>query len=46
MLVIDETCHMGFLSNTVEGKEHDKSLADLAGDTLPRGSCLRLSNNK
>jgi hypothetical protein len=31
---------MCFLSPTDEGKEHDKSLADLEGDTLPRGSCL------
>jgi DDE superfamily endonuclease len=29
-----------FLSDTMEGKEHDKSLADLAGYTLPRGSHL------
>jgi len=38
--VIDETCHICFLSATYEGKEHDKSLADLEGYTLPRGSCL------
>jgi DDE superfamily endonuclease len=38
--VIDETCHICFLSDTVEGKEHDKSLADLAHYTLPRGSHL------
>jgi hypothetical protein len=31
---------MYFLRDTVEGKEHDKSLADLAGYTLPRGSYL------
>jgi DDE superfamily endonuclease len=29
-----------FLSATSEGKAHDKSLADLAGYTLPSGSCL------
>jgi hypothetical protein len=40
LLVIDETCHMCFLSHTYEGKAHDKSLADLVGYTLPRGSCL------
>jgi DDE superfamily endonuclease len=31
---------MCFLSATYEGKENDKSLADLEGYTLPRGSCL------
>ena len=31
---------MGVLSDTVEGKEHDKSLAELADYTLPRGSQL------
>ena len=31
---------MCFLSDTYEGKAHDKSLADLAGYTLPYGSCL------
>jgi hypothetical protein len=40
LLVIDETCHICFLSDTYEGKAHDKSLADLAGYSLPRGSCL------
>jgi hypothetical protein len=40
LLIIDETCHMCFLSDTCEGKAHDKSLADLAGYTLPSGSCL------
>ena len=38
--MIDETCHICFLSATYEGKENDKSLADLEGSTLPRGSCL------
>jgi hypothetical protein len=39
-LIIDETCRICFLSDTVEGKEDDKSLTDLAGYTLPRGSHL------
>jgi len=38
--VIDETCYICFLSDTYEGKAHDKSLADLVGYTLPAGSCL------
>jgi DDE superfamily endonuclease len=38
--VIDEACHIYFLSATYEGKLHDKSLADLEGYTLPPGSCL------
>ena len=38
--MIDETCYIGFLSATSEGKAHDKSLADLAGYTFPPGSCL------
>jgi hypothetical protein len=38
--VIDETCHICFLSATYEGKVHDKSVADLEGYTLPHGSCL------
>lgn len=38
--MIDEACHVCFLSETAEGKAHDKSLADLAGYTLPRGSWL------
>jgi hypothetical protein len=31
---------MCFLSATYEGRTHDKCLADLAGYTLPPGSCL------
>jgi hypothetical protein len=31
---------MCFLSGTCEGKAHDKSLADLAGYSLPYESCL------
>jgi hypothetical protein len=38
--VIDEACHICFLSATYEGKMHDRSLADLEGYTLPPGSCL------
>jgi DDE superfamily endonuclease len=38
--VIDESCQIGFLSATYEGKANDKSLADLEGDTFPPGSCL------
>src|SRR5262249_31004702 len=40
LLVIEESCHICFLSDTYEGKAHEKSLADLAGYTLPCGSCL------
>jgi DDE superfamily endonuclease len=40
LLVLDETCHLGCLSATDDGKAHDKRLAELAGDTLPHGSCL------
>jgi hypothetical protein len=38
--VINETCHICFLSITCEGKAADKSIAELAGYTLPPGSCL------
>jgi hypothetical protein len=38
--VINETCHVCFLSHTYEGKASDKSLAELAGYTLPPGSSL------
>jgi hypothetical protein len=31
---------VGFLSHTSEGKASDKSLAELAGYSLPAGSCL------
>ena len=40
LLVITETCQIGFLSHTSEGKASDKSLAELSGYTLPPGSCL------
>ena len=38
--MIHETCHVCFLSHTCEGKASDKSLAELAGYTLPAGSYL------
>jgi hypothetical protein len=38
--VIDEACHVCFLSTTYEGKMPDKSIADLAGYTFPPGSGL------
>jgi DDE superfamily endonuclease len=38
--VIKETCHVCFLSHTCEGKPSEKSIAELAGDTLPPGSGL------
>jgi DDE superfamily endonuclease len=38
--VITETCHVCFLSHTYEGNASDKSVAELAGYTLPPGSCL------
>jgi hypothetical protein len=38
--VIDEACHVCFLSATYEGTMPDKSIADLAGYTFPPGSCL------
>jgi hypothetical protein len=40
LLVINETCHIFFLSHTCEGNASDKSLAELAGDTWPAGSYL------
>ena len=38
--MINETCHVCFLSHTYEGKASDKSLAELIGYTLPSGSSL------
>ena len=38
--MINETCHIFFVSTTYEGRMHDKTMADLAGYTLPPGSCL------
>lgn len=40
LLVINEICHVCFLSDTCEGKASDKSIAELAGYPLPPGSCL------
>jgi len=40
LLVINEICHVCFLSHTYEGKASDKSLAELTGYTLPPGSSL------
>lgn len=38
--MITESCHIAFLSDTCEGKASDISLAEVAGYTLPPGSCL------
>jgi DDE superfamily endonuclease len=40
ILVIEERCHIGFLSATAEGKANEKSLADLEGSPFPPGSGL------
>jgi hypothetical protein len=40
LLVITETCHVCFLGHTYEGKAAEKTIAELAGYTLPPGSCL------
>ena len=40
LVMIQETCHICFLSHTYEGNASDKSLAERAGYTLPPGSCL------
>src|SRR5262249_26377088 len=40
LLVIHEICHICFLSVPYEGKVHVKRVADLAGYSLPHGSCL------
>src|SRR4029450_13696665 len=40
LLVINEMCHICFLSHTYEGKASDKSLAEMAGYTLPPGASL------
>lgn len=39
-LLIDEFCRILFLTNTVEGKQHDKKLADQTEYVLPKGSRL------
>ena len=38
--MINEACHVCFLSHTSEGKASDKSVAEFAGYTLPPGSYL------
>ena len=38
--MINETCHVCFLSYTCEGKASDKRMAELAGYTLPPGRGL------
>lgn len=40
LLVINETCHICFLSHTDEGTASEKSVAECAGDTLPPGRSL------
>ena len=40
ILVINETWQVCFLSHTSEGKASEKSVAELAGYSLPPGSCL------
>jgi hypothetical protein len=40
LVVINEMCHICFLSHTYEGKASDKNLAELAGYTLPPWRCL------
>jgi hypothetical protein len=40
LLVIQETCHIAFLSHTYEGNASEQGIAELAGYTLPAGSCL------
>lgn len=39
-LLIDDSCRVLFLTPTVEGKRHDKKLADQTEYTLPKGSRL------
>lgn len=39
-LLIDDSCRILFLTTTVEGKRHDKKLADESGYILPKGSSL------
>ena len=38
--MIQETCHIAFLSPTYEGKASEKSMAEITGYTLPAGSWL------
>ncbi|MBU0703425.1 MAG: transposase family protein [Chloroflexi bacterium] len=39
-VLVDMLCKIRFLSDTVEGKKHDKKLADETDYTLPEGSKL------
>ena len=39
-LIIDESCKIRFVSETVEGKRNDKRLADESGYRVPKGSVL------
>jgi hypothetical protein len=39
-VIIDDDCKIIFLTDTVEGKKHDKKLADESDYTLPAGSIL------
>jgi hypothetical protein len=39
-VLIDETCHIRFVTETVEGKKNDKRLADESGYRVPEGSVL------
>ena len=43
-LLIDRSCRILFLSPTVEGKMHDKKLADQTDYALPKGSRLAQDN--
>lgn len=40
MLLVNEDLHILFLSETVEGKRHDKAIADATPYPLPPGSAL------
>jgi hypothetical protein len=39
-VLINETCKILFVTDTVEGKKHDKKLADESGYCVPEGSVL------
>ncbi|MFQ5852996.1 MAG: transposase family protein [Candidatus Binatia bacterium] len=39
-VLIDETCTIRFVTETVEGKKHEKKLADESGYRVPEGSVL------
>jgi DDE superfamily endonuclease len=39
-LIIDSSCRIVYLSNSVEGKMNDKKLADLNKVDVPEGSCM------